>query len=376
MNVNNASKFLDNVNLAKGGDIEAFTQLMKETQNTVSSIALAITKDLDNSEDVTQQVFIEVWNKLHTLKNSGSFLPWLRQISRYKAYNFIRSRKDHWFVSSEEGELILAQTACQNHTLEESMTRRKSNKILGEFIDELPAESREIVLLYYREEQSTVQVSQLLGISESNVRQRLSRIRKILKDDLLEHCGDIVLSTAPTIALLSFVISSIGTSAPVAASVAVSSIAVGKTGGLTKWLLLLGGAGIGALIGMLGVLIGSKLTERKIQDPAVLATCIRFRNYALLWMFFSGVVLTLSYELTQGWIAPVLAYVIFLVGLVRYTQYMSQLSQSLMDKNVCEKASKQKKWLQWGCNLGMLLGGVSGSAGLIVGLANSGRLSL
>ena len=95
------------VEKAKQGDKAAFTLLVQSAMNTVSSIALAITKDVNDSHDVTQQVFIKMWQQLDQLKNAQSLMPWLRQITRYTAYNFIRDNKASSKEYKDEQELEL-----------------------------------------------------------------------------------------------------------------------------------------------------------------------------------------------------------------------------------------------------------------------------
>ena len=99
---------LKDVELSRKGDQQAFGRLVNQTRNLVSSIALSIVKDLDNSENVAQQVFIGVWQNMSELKNSSSFLPWLRQMTCYKALNFLRDNKTHQKVDGEEADLILS----------------------------------------------------------------------------------------------------------------------------------------------------------------------------------------------------------------------------------------------------------------------------
>ena len=64
---------LPDISAAQQGDMQAFGRLVSNCQRSVSSIALAIVKDLDASEGITQQVFIHVWQQLNTLQNPASF---------------------------------------------------------------------------------------------------------------------------------------------------------------------------------------------------------------------------------------------------------------------------------------------------------------
>ncbi|MFT6206477.1 MAG: DNA-directed RNA polymerase specialized sigma24 family protein, partial [Colwellia sp.] len=101
-------QLLPDIALAKSGDQLAFTRLIEQLTNTVGAIALAITKDLDSSEDVSQKVFIKVWREINQLKENISFLPWVRQITRYTALNHIRDEKVNRNVKGDETDIFLA----------------------------------------------------------------------------------------------------------------------------------------------------------------------------------------------------------------------------------------------------------------------------
>ncbi|WP_249364218.1 sigma-70 family RNA polymerase sigma factor, partial [Pseudoalteromonas sp. S983] len=90
---------------------------------------------------------------------------------------------------------------------------------MNQLVSALPEESREILILYYREEQSNKQVAALLDISEEKVRQQLSRSRKKLKSQYLNRFGTLAISTiTPAVAL-----GLVAPSAPVAAATLVSN---------------------------------------------------------------------------------------------------------------------------------------------------------
>jgi DNA-directed RNA polymerase specialized sigma24 family protein len=76
---------------AAAGDRDAFGSLVTATSGVVSSISLAILRDLDMSRDVAQDVFLAAWRDLRKLRNPSSFLPWLRQLTRNRAHHVLRS---------------------------------------------------------------------------------------------------------------------------------------------------------------------------------------------------------------------------------------------------------------------------------------------
>lgn len=361
-----------NVRLSQEGDHDAFGQLILMTQNTITSIALAIVRDIDSSEDVAQKAYIAAWHQIQDLKNPHSFLPWLRQITRNVAKNFLRDNKVSQRLTSEETETLLAQFCDSTNEPEMTVEREQISALIGEFISQMPAESRELVLLYYREQQNTAQVAELLGISETNARKRLSRARAALKQDILAVYGKWLLSTVPTVTFSSAVLTGMGFSSPVAAASLATTMTGSKSGLLTKLVTLLSGAMIGSLMGVLAVFLSSKIVIRKLKDQDAKRLVITYRNYMIGWLFFSGILLAIAYEMTAGWWAPVLVYLIFSVGMIKYMYNLRQIINKHIFSN---SADNWRQTIAKLCStLGTTLGIAGGFAGLIIGLVNSGRL--
>src|SRR4051794_5851125 len=78
------------VRAAAQGDAEAFARLVDASRTLVCSIALAILRDVEASQDVAQDVFLAAWRDLGKLRNPASFLPWLRQMTRNRAHHVLR----------------------------------------------------------------------------------------------------------------------------------------------------------------------------------------------------------------------------------------------------------------------------------------------
>src|SRR5262249_40594013 len=85
---------------AASGDADAFGWIISSTSGMVSSIALAIVRDVELGPEVAQDVFLSAWRDLKKLRNSASFLPWLRQMTRNRAHHALRSqlRSRRWMV--------------------------------------------------------------------------------------------------------------------------------------------------------------------------------------------------------------------------------------------------------------------------------------
>jgi RNA polymerase sigma factor (sigma-70 family) len=254
------------VTAAAGGDRAAFATLVTETSGVVSSIALAIVRDLDVSRDVAQDVFLAAWRDLRKLRNPASFLPWLRQLTRNRAHHVLRTHvraKRH--LAAGDADAMLDTLADPRPGAAETMIAAEDRTVLAEALAELPDETREVLTLFYREGQSTAHVALLLDLDEAAVRKRLSRARATLKASLLERAG----RTMETTKLGGSFTAGVMGALPVAAATAgpATAIAATKTaikiGLLAKLVLASTGALAGAAFGILGVLFGSRKLLRE-----------------------------------------------------------------------------------------------------------------
>ncbi|WP_395789529.1 RNA polymerase sigma factor [Aquimonas sp.] len=244
---------------ACSGDRAAFGRIVAASQNSVTAIALAIVRDVPTSQDIAQDAFINAWNNLPQLRNTSSFLPWLRQITRNLARDHLRRRASEKRYNGDMDD-ILAVVADPTPDTPDLLSRQHEEQIVAELIDELPEDTREILLIYYREGQSSKQVAALLGMQDAAVRKRLQRARDSLRQDMLKRIGDFARTSAPGIAFTALVIGglSLTPGAAMAAGAAAGGALAGKklglaAGGVGKGFskLLFGGANAGKGAGKL-----------------------------------------------------------------------------------------------------------------------------
>lgn len=243
---------------ASRGDQQAYGRIVTACQNTVTAIALAITRDVQASEDIAQEAFLKAWQNLNRLNNGSSFLPWLRQITRNLARDWLRANRNRP-LTGEGAEIAIGMAADPAPTPSENLLRVEEEVVAADIISALPEDSREVLLLYYREGQSSQQVADLLGLSDAAVRKRLSRARGTVREELMKRFSDFARSTAPGAAFAVAVSSALMITAPAASAAAI--IGAGTVGsGAGK--LGLGGLGVssasgGVAAGALGAVVDS-----------------------------------------------------------------------------------------------------------------------
>lgn len=246
---------------AAGGCQQSYGRIVLACQNTVTAIALAITRDVQASEDIAQEAFIKGWQQLNQLHSHASFLPWLRQITRNLARDWLRANRGRP-LSGEAAEIAISMAADPGPSAPEYLQRVEEEVAAEEIISALPEDSRETLLLYYREGQSSQQVANLLGLSDAAVRKRLSRARASVREEMLRRFGEFARGSAPSAAFATAVVSMVMVAAPGTASAA---ILLGTSVGVGGSKLGLGGASLsgGAAMGSLG----AAASQSHLLDP-------------------------------------------------------------------------------------------------------------
>ncbi|GLX79038.1 hypothetical protein tinsulaeT_23780 [Thalassotalea insulae] len=366
------------VGLAKQGDKAAFTALLAKVSNTVSSIALAITKNVQDSEDVCQLVFIKMWQQLEQLNNNDSLLPWLRQVTRYTALNFIRDKKGERQQNHDEQALeSLLEQVCEQDQHEKTLIKKQQSELIKGLLDKLPDETREIVILYYREDSNSRLVANLLDLKEATVRKRIQRARDLIKESVLAKYGKVILATAP-VSLVSVFATTAMTASPVAASTFAYSAVSKNSHWLSKLIASLGGAAIGGVLAILANSFAINKVLKHIDNQADIDTLKRIKWRSNLLIAFTSLLFGLSYIYSSGWLFPVLTYALFIAGLVVNVSATNRISIENLQRQttVNPRAEKLLKLTRFGCVVGWILGGGGGTLGLLYGLYMSGRFAV
>lgn len=235
---------------ARGGDQAAYGRIVAACQNAVTTIALAITRDVAASEDIAQDAFLSAWQHLERLQNPDSFLPWLRQIARNLARDHLRKYRDAP-LDGPNAELAMAMAADPGPQPMQQLLETEQERAAAELIASLPEDSREALLLFYREGQSSQQVALLLGITDAAVRKRLSRARQLVREELLVRFGEFARSSAPSATFAAGVLAGIASLGKPATASAATAVGAGTALAGKSLLGSLGSVGLldGGVIG-------------------------------------------------------------------------------------------------------------------------------
>lgn len=365
------------VRAAMAGDQSAFGRLVDASRGAVTSIALAICRDVATSEDVAQEVYLVAWRKLPELRNPASFLPWVRQVTRYTAKTFVRDRgvRRRSVSPTDDFDAAVAVAADPSPGPESSLLDDEKHRILVDTLADLDDESREVVLLYYREGRSTRHVAHLLGLSDAAVRKRLQRARDELRAEVLQRFADAARRSAPGAAFTVAVLAATA-SAPTASAAGLATAAATKHAG-AKALALLGGAGVGFVGGAAGVVLGLRHDLRDALDEWERRQLRALRNVALLLTLAACILFSIP-VLQTHWAGPTTIFAAFLASLATlYFVWLPQLlrrrfeAEEAGDEAAVERRLAQRRRTAL---FGLVMGALGGGAGLLIGLMSAGLI--
>lgn len=364
---------------AARGDRDAFARLVDATRAAVSAIALAIVRDVDLSRDIAQDVFLAAWRDLKDLRDPESFLPWLRQLTRHRAYHVLRTerRRDRRVTFVDEATLPEVSGA-PSLTADAPLLAEEERRVLEAVLSELADEVREVVTLYYREGESTAHVARLLGLSEAAVRQRLSRAQAaarhaagaIRRGGHAHHAGRRVHGGRDGRTHRRRPRDRFGHDDPLAASA--PSLAA-------KLVALAGGVALGASGGIAGVILGTRPLKRQARTARELDGLRRFERAGIALVVATTVMFPVGFLISGSRWAPVATFAAFLVGLAWLQHgWLPRIVRERHEAEVREdpaRAARARARERRTAVIGWTAGIVSGSLGLLAGLGLiSGRL--
>ena len=167
------------------GKPEAFGMLVDKYKEGVYAFAYAQLRDFRDAQDVTQEVFLQAYRDLRSLRRWESFCFWIYRIAHRCCAQCFRARAKRVareFIDDQNPDLIDVPSL-------ESYRADKLDESVRESLDSLPEAYREVLLLHYFGGMTSRDIAEALGISPTAVLKRLSRARGQLKKEMIAMMG-------------------------------------------------------------------------------------------------------------------------------------------------------------------------------------------
>jgi RNA polymerase sigma-70 factor (ECF subfamily) len=166
------------------GDSRAFSCLIDRHKAMVFTISLRITGQREEAEEVSQDVFLKMYQALHTFKGSSKFSTWLYSIAYNMAVSRVRkSRPD--YIPLSDVEFKMSDGYDETMIFNDESDDHQRRVALSRALDHLKQDELLLINMYYTQEMSIEQISEITKLSSSNVKVKLFRIRQKLSNDIV-----------------------------------------------------------------------------------------------------------------------------------------------------------------------------------------------
>ena len=164
---------------AKSGSQKAFNKLYDLTKNDIWLTCISLLKNEENAKDVMQETYITAFLKLETLENEDKFCSWLRMTAVNKSKDFLKGKVEYQI----EDEVLTNEVETNEVMLpEEYITNNSKREIILQLMSDTLTHSQYVtVFLFYFDELSISEISEVLEVSEGTVKSRLNSSRKKMK---------------------------------------------------------------------------------------------------------------------------------------------------------------------------------------------------
>lgn len=164
------------------GDVNAFSYIVEKHKNLVYTIALRIVRNPEDAEELAQDTFIKAFNSLKDFKFESKFSTWLYRITYNGSISKLRKKQIE--IADIENDSIYEGDVVSSYNAISELKRDEQKKYINLVLDQLKEDDAFLITMYYLNENSIEEISEITELSLSNVKVKLHRARKKFYDVL------------------------------------------------------------------------------------------------------------------------------------------------------------------------------------------------
>lgn len=165
---------IDRVRRAAQGDVRAYEELYRDHVGRVHALCLRMTRDRGEAEELVQDVFVKLWDKLGSFRGGSAFSTWLHRVTVNTVIEHLRARGRWRERHDDEADPELAAGAAVAHP-------EGSDVDLERAIARLPTRARMIFVLHDVEGHKHREIAELTGLAVGTCKAHLHRARALLR---------------------------------------------------------------------------------------------------------------------------------------------------------------------------------------------------
>ena len=167
------------------GNTKAFAFLVDKYKVLVYTVAFRILRNHEDTEEIVQDAFVKAYHALGSFEKKSKFSTWLHRIVYNSAISKTRKKK----LETNPMDDFLIENYSIDNTFEnlDELTHEEQKTLLDVLISKLDPEESAIISMYYISDHTTDEIAEITGLSQSNVKVKLHRIRAKLQVYLKQY---------------------------------------------------------------------------------------------------------------------------------------------------------------------------------------------
>ena len=164
------------------GDRSAFAEIVRVHQSMVYSVALNFLRNPSLAEDLAQEVFLDLYRSLGSIKSGAHLRHWLRKVTCHRSIDRVRRGHGDGMVSLDDIPEPAAAKRARDPLLEEK---------LWSLVSSLPDKARMVLVLRYQEEMELREIAEVLEMPINSVKSSMDRALDLLRTKLSHTLGGV-----------------------------------------------------------------------------------------------------------------------------------------------------------------------------------------
>lgn len=168
------------------GNTSCFACLLDKYSHPLFNLIYRIVGNKEDAEELTEDVFMKAFQQLESFEGRGDFSNWLYKIAYNMSITAVRKKKVE-LLAIDDFQLTNASSDFLDESAEDTAERHQQLEWLEKALGALTVDERALVLLFYKEEKKIEEIASISGLSVSNTKVKLHRIRKKLGEMVNEE---------------------------------------------------------------------------------------------------------------------------------------------------------------------------------------------
>ncbi|MDR0547514.1 MAG: RNA polymerase sigma-70 factor [Dysgonamonadaceae bacterium] len=176
----------DDINILKAlkeGDVNAFEAIFQKYNAKIYHFAAATLYDKTLAEDITQNVFLSLWEHRQTIDPEKNFSAYLYTIAK----NMVFRETEKMFLAFRYEEILKTRFREEDNSDEANIDAQSLEELILQLINQLPEARKKVFLLRFKSDLSNKEIAQTLSISEENVEMQVRRSLDYIRKHLHKH---------------------------------------------------------------------------------------------------------------------------------------------------------------------------------------------